>query len=377
MKWERLLSKGFIVFLIVFLIFAIAAISTPFWLPKVTTLGEGEGHTGDAVGGISSPFITLIMALLAFLAFWMQYQTLRDQRCEINRNHFEERLSLMLSQLRENANNLKAGSKIGRSAAEELAGELYLIISLVTSNFERVSEDIRNGKDFNDQQRAKLILYYDELKGDEQKCCDYLMRTAYGIFFQGKNYTPNVVDNEERVLLTQLIEAKLKKEQYSIDNNSHYSNLLFEDNPDLSSFNKVPYLPFQGHNAEMGCYYRHLYQIIKVIAFYPQNEMSEDEKYSYAKLVRSHLSDYEQFLLYYNSLSDFGDVWNKPLYSNEKYPPLNMGLLSRFRMVKNLPGNIVWRGMCPIDKYENEICEWKKLNHDFFETPHFLTLKSQ
>ena len=116
--------------------------------------------------------------------------------------------------------------------------------------------------------------------------------------------------------------------------------------------------------------------MISSIANYPSEELSEEEKYSYAKMVRSHLSDYEQFLLYYNSLSDFGAAWNKPLEENNKYAPINMGLIGRFRMIKNLPGNIYWRGVCPIDRFKKEIGVWKNINCDFFETPQFLTIKS-
>lgn len=374
MKWDKLLSKGFMLFFVCFLLIAGAALSTPLWIPKIAKTSMQACQLGDAIGGITSPFITLVMAILAFLAFWMQFQTLRDQRREMNRQHFEERLSLMLVQQRENANSLKAGNIIGRGAAEELAGEFYFVLTAVTSIFkEFIADDIKGETNLDDLERAKLTLYYDKIHNDNQETIKYLMKTAYGIFFQGKNFTP-VSEEKECLRLTQMIEARLKSEQYTIDVQKHYADLLFQEAKDLTTMTSVPYAPFQGHNAEMGCYYRHLYQIVRFIACYSDNEMTEEEKYGYTKLVRSHLSDYEQFLLYYNSYSDFGTAWDKPLNDNDAYPPKNMGMIGRFRIVKNLPGNICWRGLCPIDRYRKEIGEWKKLKCDFFETPQFLTI---
>lgn len=376
MKWDKLLSRGFLIFFGVFMLISAAAISTPLWLPKMVKTNMSANLLGDAIGGITSPFITLVMAILAFLAFWMQFQTLRDQRKELSRQHFEDRLSLMLTQQRENANSLKAGEVVGRRAAEELAGEFYFVLTAVTSIFkDSVADDIKNDSNLDDTERAKLTLFYDELHNDNRKAMCFLMKTAYGIFFQGKNYIPHVSEKKESVTLTRLIEARLNPQQYKINTGLHYSDLLFQDDKDLSAIQEVPYTPCQGHNADMGCYYRHLYQMVRFIGCYSEQEMSEEEKYSYTKLVRSHLSDYEQFLLYYNSFSEFGSAWNKPLVDKDVYSPKKMGMISRFRLVKNLPGNICWRGICPIDQYKDEINEWKKLNCDFFETPQFLTIE--
>lgn len=375
MKWEKLLSKSFLFFLVGLLLISIAALTTPFWIPRVTTLSADAGTTGDAIGGITSPFITLIMAILAFFAFWMQYQTLRDQRREMNRHHFEERLSLMLSRLCENANSLKAGTFTGREAAEELAGEYYLSLTSVLSIIDALSEDIKNVSSLNDQEKAKLTLYYNEITSTDILKQEFVAKTAYGIFSQGLHFTPNAVEKQERVWLTALIEARISNRRFDINVDKRYSEILFNDSKDLSEIKELPYEPFKGHNAELGCYYRHLYQIVHFIASYPDDEMTEDEKYGYAKLVRSHLSDYEQFLLYYNTLSDFGKSWNTPLTECASLFPMNMGMISRFRMIKNVPGNIYWRGLNPVDRCRDAIVEWKRVRCDFFETPQFLSIE--
>lgn len=374
MKWKNIFSKSFGILLFVFLLLSVVAISTPFWIPCFVQFSKTTALIGETMGGISTPFITLIMALLAFSAFWMQYKTLRDQRQEMNRQHFEGRLSLMLSQLRENVNGLKAGAVHGRAAAEELAGEFYLTLTCVNNIVDNeLSDDIKNASGIDDKQRAELTIYFNEIISNDQLKLIFILKTAYGIFFQGLNFTPNVSDSA-RELLTSLIERRLKKSSFNINPDKSFADVLYSSSKDLSEIKEVPYKPFRGHNAEMSSYYRHLYQIICFIANCPKDEISEEEKYGYAKMVRSHLSDYEQFLLYYNAMSDFGAPWNTPLVKDSKYEPENMGLIARYRLIKNIPGNINWRGYNPLDKYKKEINVWKRLQQDFFETPQFLVI---
>lgn len=305
----------------------------------------------------------------------MQLQTLCDQRKEMNRNHFEDKMQLMLNQYRDNCNNLHAGSMKGKCAAEELAGEFYFILQNVKQIFDsNLSTDIKNYKGLSEENCAKLTLYYNGLLKNRDELQELTIKTAYGIFFQGIHFTPNASAKTERVWLTSLIEKKLENTVFEIDEKQRFSDILYSLDTSLSDITALHYKPFQGHNSDMGCYYRHLYQIVTSISTLPPDEFSEQDKYAYAKLLRSHLSDYEQFLLYYNALSDFGEVWNKPINSEQSGAPMNMGLIARYRLVKNLPSNVYWRLLCPIDKYKNEINVWKKMGADFFETSQFLTV---
>lgn len=66
-------------------------------------------------------------------------------------------------------------------------------------------------------------------------------------------------------------------------------------------------------------YFRHLYRIFKYID--SSNLISNDERYEYASIVRSQLSDYELVMLFYNCLSTNGKDKFKPII--ERYSILN------------------------------------------------------
>lgn len=66
-------------------------------------------------------------------------------------------------------------------------------------------------------------------------------------------------------------------------------------------------------------YFRHLYRIFKYVD--TSDSISEDERYEYACIVRSQLSDYELVMLFYNCLTANGRAKFKPLI--EKYSIFN------------------------------------------------------
>ena len=66
-------------------------------------------------------------------------------------------------------------------------------------------------------------------------------------------------------------------------------------------------------------YFRHLYRIVKYVD--SSDLISDDERYEYACIVRSQLSDYELVMLFYNCLTSNGRAKFKPLI--EKYSIFN------------------------------------------------------
>ena len=66
-------------------------------------------------------------------------------------------------------------------------------------------------------------------------------------------------------------------------------------------------------------YFRHLYRIFKYVD--TSDLIPDDERYEYACIVRSQLSDYELVMLFYNCLTSNGRAKFKPLI--EKYVIFN------------------------------------------------------
>lgn len=77
----------------------------------------------------------------------------------------------------------------------------------------------------------------------------------------------------------------------------------------LDGYTKIPATNRFDH------YFRHLYRIFKYVD--TTDLINDDERYEYACIVRSQLSDYELIMLFFNGLSDNGKEKFKPLI--EKY----------------------------------------------------------
>lgn len=69
---------------------------------------------------------------------------------------------------------------------------------------------------------------------------------------------------------------------------------------------------YVNHEGEVGHYFRHLYHIIKFVDL-----STVDDKRRYTSFVRAQLSSYELQLLFYNCVSEYGNLYFKPLV--EKY----------------------------------------------------------
>lgn len=81
---------------------------------------------------------------------------------------------------------------------------------------------------------------------------------------------------------------------------------------------------FKGHQNRLSHYFRNLYAIH---AFIEGSDLSESEKISLGKVLRSKLSNYEQALLALNVLSHLGEEWK------------HSGILAKYRPIKNVPRN--------------------------------------
>ena len=96
---------------------------------------------------------------------------------------------------------------------------------------------------------------------------------------------------------------------------------------------------FGGHQHRLGHYFRHLYQTIKYIDEQPSWILSQRKKKDYVKLLRAQMSNYEQAIVFVNSLSGVGKNWEYKNNSGSKF-------ITNYQLVKNLPENFV-PGMNP------------------------------
>ena len=199
--------------------------------------GQESAHIGDALGGMTAPFLAIGAAVLTFIAFWVQYVYNIEQKDDLSVERFEHNLFELMNHQETIINGLSI----------ELDDEIETEISVESQVNKFTGRDV-----FEALYRQYVVKVYYMIDGD------YVPKSA------------------EYVGLKELFE----KDDNCYD---HYVS-------DKSV-------------GRLDHYFRHLYHIFRYIK---KSQFTDDEKYRYASLVRSNLSQYELVLLFYNCLSSNG-----------------------------------------------------------------------
>ena len=302
-KLGKLLTVS-IIFFIIILLLPYFLTRTWFTIADFTKTGE----IGDTIGGISSPFLAIVVAYLTFFAFWVQFKFNKRQKLDIERERFETKFFEMIKIHRENINeiSIKNGLIKNRKAFIHMFNEFkygyYLINHINLHN----KNTIENYQVFSEEQLSNL---------------------AYLVFFYGVG--PNssdlslslIKESNEKILLKQFI-SKIESIRSSNWQKDTLEINTYKATNDIYRYNPK-YKPFGGHMTRLGHYYRNLFQIISFVDSQPDDII--ENKYDYIKILRSQISSYEQLLLFYNSLSILGKPW------------WNNNYLIRYKLLRNIP----------------------------------------
>lgn len=272
------------------------------------------GNIGDFVGGTIGTIFTLAGALLVIV-------TLREQEMQITRDRFAQSFYEMLHLHRENVSELS----LEKSGGVTLNGRLVFaeLIREYTQVYQLIDSYCRNILSCTKTEAIKNYLK------DDVKRLLFEMKLSYGYFFYGSDDYVLYHANEEETL----IQSEIKR---------------------LLNYN---YFTISSHNVLLGHYFRHLFQMVKML----ENEKSlkESERYTYAKQLRAQLNDNEQLLLYYNSMSEIGSEWLKP-HKNKTWGRKHKCPIERFKMIKNILSNIEILGIKPQNVFDNDISIFNK-----------------
>ena len=110
---------------------------------------------------------------------------------------------------------------------------------------------------------------------------------------------------------------------------------------------------YGGHQFRLGHYFRHIFQTVRYMN--EQTDLSYEQKYSYMKILRAQLSNYEQAILFFNSLSQLGRKWELDPQINEMckgYSKNDFELISKYALIKNIPIGLLL-GIEPVHYYRN------------------------
>lgn len=336
----RMVTKFYISAIFIILFFPIL-----FTLP--TFLGidfSTSGQIGDTIGGLMGPFVAIIAASLTFFAFWVQYRAnqiqiknFNEQRKDIQIERFQNKLFELIRLHRLNVEEIIIKNKFkGREAFSELFYELRYTFYTI----KKLIEEMPSGTNSVDL-------------GFEPDDDETIIKLSYGIFFFGlnSNFKYSLIlylKNYTTDFFIHLLVPKLESVQSSIPH-----QIKFNDGYELN------YNPhgsvFEGYNSKLGHYYRHLFQAVKFVDKIDDEIISPIQKYDYIKTLRAQLSNSEQLLLYYNSISYFGHPWLNDDDANPTPENYLDGFLLKYKMIKNIPLPLADFGIRPEIKFHKEI----------------------
>lgn len=284
---------------------------------------EKTGQFGDYVGGVIGTIFALAGTILVYASFVNQQK--RNTKESFELAYFE-----MLKIHEEIVSDMSYLDLHSRDVFPKVISELRELYESVYKSLESIKESARNHKIHNSNITDDTLYTY----LDKDMDLPYMATVmSIGYLYYGVNeYYLTSKNDEPLSVVNQLVKK------------------------DIKDINITPIGNVLGH------YYRQMYQIVKYVA--NTKWLSENDKYNYIKILRSQMSDSEQMMLFYNSISVNGNKWRTPY---QQITIENMGFIPRFRLIKNIPFHYDYFGNHPKKYFSQEIEAWKALGVMFFE----------
>jgi hypothetical protein len=245
-----------------------------------TIQAENANQFGSFIGG----YVGSIFALISVVFL---YSTLKEQRETSAIEKFETKYFDLIKLHRDNVAEIGIRDSYGKKVFVTLIREFRETL--------KITKRICRECDI-------------ELKPEEH------INLAYMTFFYG------VGPNSSRILKKSLVgfpEILIDKLLFELDHEPKKDEIAKKRN--------FRYTPFEGHQSRLGHYFRHLYQTVTFV----DNSDLKIDKYGYVKILRAQLSNHEQALLFFNSLSYLGKNWR------------TKNLITDYEMIKNLPKSFI------------------------------------
>ena len=310
-----------VVFVIVLFTFILLLVIRGYYSSRLSEFSLSRlGLIGDFSSGVLGTLVASVVAIYAI-------RTYRLERSAKKETSLQTVLSEMLELHKQNVKEIKiekTGKRDEYVERREAFKQMYEELRAIYKNVERaINREVGNDP-------IKYAEYREQIK---QKKLAHILSYGY-FFYEANSYMITKTDE----VLKDLCDIASS----SVPNN--YRNL--------------------NRHLVLGHYYRHLYNMVNYV---DNSDFSSQHKNKekYVKLIRSQLSDYEEILLYYDSLSLLGMDWNAPLGEEEKD---EMNLICKYRLLKNCPYYIEYFGIKPSVTYQKEIKAWDEEGEMFFET---------
>jgi len=248
---------------------------------------ELASQYGSFISGITGPIFTLV-------GFLLIYETIRRQRIDFDKQQFETKFFELVRYHRENVEQMtfknsysKTGNiTTGRQVIVELKKQCHDIVEDIMLLIPKHNNQTDKEYIENILKISILIFYY----GVSKRTKDTVLRIL-------DNYIPT---DKERIIN----ELRKKKTKYN-------DSIVF----------------YGGHQSKLGNYFRHLFHTVRFVD--ESTCLNDSEKKSFIKILKAQLSNYEQALLFYNSMCPLGNKWRE------------VGYILKYKMINNLPPNFL------------------------------------
>ncbi len=324
---------------------------------------------GSFIGGVIGTFLSILSALLIYSTFKSQQEQFSAQENFFKRERFE---SLFFEMVRSNrqivaemlfktpddymAADNRGEINGGIASYVELSGQKIFVkfrlhfIQAMTETKDLIMHAWDNNEFFSDQSassREEAILrnylgdrYHSNILRQASTVNIIYHCVFYGVSRYGQGTVINTLKNTYNQQLIEKIVRRLRCKP--VKWNTEYWEKYAEakktqfDNFDPAAFPAISFIKYYGgHHHRLGHYFRQMFTLLNLVNNEPG--LSFNERLHYVKVFRSQLSTYEQAILFLNSLSFPGRVWELQAEQNPKPDNIyDKRLITKYDLVTNL-----------------------------------------
>jgi hypothetical protein len=269
----------------------------------VAEYDNAKGSTGSSNNLISSIGNNASL-IITFLGVVLLIITLISQTTNAHKNGFKASFFEFLKLHRSNVEQMKTKGKSGHDAFIAMYQELMEIIPLV--------------------ENEKL-----PLRSPKQ-----VYAVAYLAFFWGVGPSSSVILKDSLKNNYKMPEENLNQLIHNLEGYKNKRDKEIENQSGIGTKEKKNLqCLLDGHQSDLGHYFRHLYQTVTFIS----NERSlwYFEKYEYGKTLRAQFSNHELAIFLFNANSPLGKNWETEKSSYKRK------LISYYALIKNVPPSLV------------------------------------
>lgn len=282
----------------------------------------------------ASNFGTLVGGMFSFISVVLIVFTLKHQISSFERQSFSSKFFQQLNYHKQNVDEMVM-------RLPDVKGETPVKGAKVFMHIHRqIHKSIDEIRDFSsdgnymkkNEKNAEMIALAASRKIDIMKW--NLYNIGYLITFFG-------VDRDGEKVLKSILGLRYKEE--------FIKQILKKVKAKKTKYNSsIKY--FGGHQHRLSHYFRNLFQTVR----YANNfkGIDYDLRYEHVKTLRGQFSTYEQAVIFFNSISDIGLVWEL------KASDLNSELITKYNLIKNIPSEFITdvevKSFYPDVEYEGE-----------------------